>query len=427
MSLKKEEYALYKKEHKLQELTSSEVIDEIVINNPTYISDDVIADKLSVKVGDAYDGEILREDILHIYNMGVFDEIKHTIVQKNGKNILEITTTPSWDNHGEIRFALGLEDDFDGHSAYSLKFGYTMFGLNKYGGEWKNDFEIGRRKKAYTEFFQPLNSTQNFYFKSSLSYEKLNELLPVSTLVNTQNQGLIEVEAQRYGTTVAFGTHMFRGYELEVGASVFQDSTRIELLNGAIADNNARPIYASLKIDNLDNLNFPTTGSKLDVTWTKEIENLGSDYDYEQVSLDLEKPFNYKAHNITTYLKYGTTYKQDKQMSIAGSFNLGGLFNLSGYVPYSLVNENVFLGVLKYRYQLKSGGFFGSLNAPLYAGFSAEIGNTWGYGDSVSYDMMHKSGTVYIAADTILGPIYFAYGFSDSKNRATYLYLGEKF
>ncbi len=426
LSIKTKEYALYKKEHKLQEVTSTEVIDDIVINNPTYISDDVILSKLSITIGDALDRDILREDILHIYNMGVFDKIEHKVVQKNGKNILEITTTPSWDNHGEIRFAFGLEDDFDGHSAYSLGLGYTMFGLNKYGGEWKNDFEIGRRKKAYTEFYQPLNATQNFYFKSSISFEKINELIPVATFFNTNNKGTIEVDARRYGTTVAFGTHMFRDYELEIGASAFNDTADIDLLSVDM-QNDARPIYASLKIDNLDNLNFPNTGAKLDVTLTKDMKSFGSDYDYEQISIDLEKPFTYGVHNITTYLKYGATYEQNEQMSISGSFNLGGLFNLSGYVPYSLVNENVFLGVVKYRYQLKKGGFFGSLNAPIYAGFSVEIGNTWAYGESVSYDMMHKAGSVYIAVDTILGPIYFAYGFSDSKNRATYLYLGEKF
>ena len=428
LSLEEESYALYRSQHIMKPLTSTAVIDEIVINNPTYISDDVILSKLRVHVGDAIDSKVLREDILHIYNMGVFDKIEHEIVLRDGKNILEITTTPSWDNHGEIRFALGLEDDFDGHSAYSLKLGYTMFGLNEYGGEWKNDFEIGRRKKAYTEFFQPLSPMQKIYFKSSLLYTSLNELVPVSALVdNTSNQGSLEVEIERVGGTVAFGTYMFRDYQLEVGASSFKDSAKVELLNGVNSSNDARPIYASLKVDDLDNLNFPNTGAKLDITWTKEVDDFGSDYDYEQVSIEIEKPISFGAHNVTTYLKYGTTYEQNQQISLADAYNLGGLFNLSGYVPYALVNENMFVGVLKYRYQLKSGGFFGSLNAPLYAGFSAEIGNVWGYGESVTYDMMHKSGTVYVAADTILGPIYFAYGFSDSNQNTTYLYLGEKF
>ena len=157
------------------------------------------------------------------------------------------------------------------------------------------------------------------------------------------------------------------------------------------------------------------------------MNSFGSDYDYEQIYVDIEKPLTYNYHNITTYLKYGSTYKQDGTTSLAGSFTLGGLFNLSGFVPYSLNNDNMFLGVVKYRYELRDGGFFGSLNSPLYAGFSAEIGNTWGLNDSVSYSMMKKSGTVYLAADTILGPFYLAYGFSNADENTIYLYLGEKF
>jgi len=41
--------------------------------------------------------------------------------------------------------------------------------------------------------------------------------------------------------------------------------------------------------------------------------------------------------------------------------------------------------------------------------------------------MMNKSATLYLAADTILGPFYLAYGFSSDSENTVYLYLGEKF
>ncbi|MDQ7062255.1 MAG: patatin-like phospholipase family protein [Sulfurimonas sp.] len=425
LSLDREEYATYKKTHTYKTKTDAQVINKIVIHNPTYISDEVILGRLSLKVGDALDKEVLRSDILHMYNTGVFDKIEHKVIKKDGENILEITTTPSWDNHGEIRFALALEDDFDGHSAYSLKFGYTMFGLNKYGGEWKNDLEIGKNKLFYTEFYQPLSPMQRFYIKPSLVYENKNQLIPAQSF-GLSNRAPIETGVKRYGGTFSLGTYMFSGYELQGSLSAFKDSIQSDLLS-VNNSYDARPLNISFKMDDLDNLNFPNTGAKAKVVWTQEMAGLGSDYDYKQFYMDLEKPFSLGYHNLTTYLKYGTTYEQNGVQSVAGSYTLGGLFNLSGFVPYSLTNENVALAVVKYRYEIKNGGFFGSLNAPLYAGFSAEIGNTWATGDSVSYNMMHKSGTVYIAADTIFGPFYFAYGFSEGKDKTAYLYLGEKF
>ncbi len=425
LSISSSEYAIYQNSCNLKTHDNNQIIDAIVINNPSYISDDVIRKRLSAKVGEKLNLELLRKDILHIYNMGLFDSITHSFTNKNGQNTLEITSVPSWDNHGEIRMSFGLEDDFDGHSTYSLKFGYTMFGLNEYGGEWKSDFEIGRSKLASTEIYQPLGSMQRFYIKPSLSYINVNELIPARTLGFDQ-EGSLEMGVERYGATLGLGAYLNRDYKFEIGISTFTDSVEMELLE--ISEKyNTIPIHASIKTDNLDNLNFPSNGFKGNVIWTKEMSKFGSDYDYEQIYLDMEKPINIGPHNITSYLKYGSTYEQNSVSSLAGGFSLGGLFNLSGFVPYSLNNENMFLGVVKYRYELKNGGFFGSLNAPLYVGFSAEIGNTWGRDDNVNYDMLHKSGTVYFSADTILGPFYFAYGFSDGKERTTYLYLGEKF
>ena len=41
----------------------------------------------------------------------IFDSVEYTIREDGDKHTLVITTRPSWDNHGEVRFALGLEDD----------------------------------------------------------------------------------------------------------------------------------------------------------------------------------------------------------------------------------------------------------------------------------------------------------------------------
>ncbi|WP_415251347.1 patatin-like phospholipase family protein [Sulfurimonas sp.] len=425
LSISKVEYAQYKKNHKKNNYLKIKTIDKIVLNNKTQVSDEVILGKINLQTGDILDEDRLRKDILSIYNMGQFDSIDYTLEEKNSKNILHIVTTPSWDSNGEVRFAFGIEDDFKGHSAYSLKLGYTMFGLNDFGGEWKNDFEIGRKKGAYTEFFQPLSPLQKFYIKPSLIYGTTNELIPAKTL-SLGTIGNYEMDVERYGATLSIGTHIFTNYEIEAGISRYKDSLDVSLLKFN-SNYDGVPIYASLKMDNLDNLNFPNNGFKSNILWTKEMNKLGSDYDYEQIYLDFEKPITINSHNLTTYLKYGSTYKKDGITSLPGSFTLGGLFNLSGFAPYSLNNDNMFLGLIKYRYQLKDGGFFGSLNTPLYTGFSLEVGNTWGINDSVSYNMMNKSATLYLAADTVLGPFYLAYGFSSANESTLYLYLGENF
>ena len=420
LSLSDEEYKKYTSKYRYKHHYDAPIIDEIKIINPTYISDESIRRRIHQQVGSKLDEKALRADLLHLYHLMIFDSVDYELKAVNNKNILLIKTTPSWDNHGEVRFALGLEDDFDGHSAYSLKVGYTMFGLNELGGEWKSDFEIGRYKKAYTELFQPLDTMQRYYIKPSVVYKSVTDIFPSGSFGNQ------ELFSSRYGGTFAFGAHITTDYELEVGASMFYDKVDVDSFDFSHSYD-AVPIYASIKVDNLDNVNFPKIGIRSEIKWTKEMSSLGSDYDYEQIQFDVEKPINFYSNNITLYGKYGNTYKNDNIERLAGTFTLGGLFNLSGYAPYSFNGDNVALVVLKYTYEIKDGGFFGTLNAPLYAGFSLESGQTWDSGDEIDLDTLHNSGTVYVAADTFLGPLYLAYAHADDGEQSAYLYLGEKF
>jgi len=420
LSVSDTEYERYRERYRKKHYFFSPVIDEIKIVNPTYLSDESIRKRIYQKVGSHLDEKRLRADLLHLYNMMIFDSVDYALETENGKNILLIKTEPSWDNHGEIRFAIGLEDDFEGHSAYSLKVGYTMFGLNELGGEWKSDFEIGRYKKAYTELFQPLDTMQRYYIKPSIVYNSVTDIFPSGSFGNQ------ELSSSRYGGTFAFGAHITTNYELEIGVSMFNDAVDVDSFDFS-RSYDAVPIYASIKVDNLDNVNFPKVGVKSEIKWTKEMSDWGSDYNYEQIYFDIEKPINFYSNNITLYGKYGNTYKNDNVGRLAGTFTLGGLFNLSGYSPYSFNGDNIALAVLKYTYEIKDGGFFGTLNAPLYAGFSLESGQTWDSGDEIDLDTLHNSGTVYVAADTFLGPLYLAYAYADDGEQSAYLYLGEKF
>ncbi len=433
LSVSDAEYKKWQKKHRIKHIYQKPIVDKIEIDNPTYLSNESIRKRLHQKESEPLNLTQLRADLLHIYNMMIFDSVDYSIKKEDGKNILVITTTPSWDNQGEVHFSIGIEDDFVGHSAYSLKLGYTMYGLNSYGGEWRTDFEIGRYKKAATELFQPLDSRQRYYVRPSISYNSVTDVYPNDIAgVDIGNQ---EIFSSRGGASFVLGAHITTDYEIEVGASIFDDRVEIPILNLVDAKERynkykARPIFITVKTDDLDNVNFPRKGMKSELRWTKEMKMWGSDYDYDQVYVALEKPFTYERHNLTLFAKYGNTYKNNDPLDmqrISGLFILGGLFNLSGYDPYSFYGDNVLLGVLKYNYQLKDGGFFGSLNAPLYVGFSLEGGNAWDNDATSSIKSMKASASVYVAADTFLGPLYLAYGRSKDRKDSVYLYLGEKF
>nr|WP_321265745.1 patatin-like phospholipase family protein [uncultured Sulfurimonas sp.] len=423
LSLSDEEYKKYKKNQIVLKKIDASVVDEIKILNPTYISDEYILKMIKIKVGDRLDENVLRENLMHIYNMTIFDSVEYNFKKLDGKNILTIITQPSWHSHGEARFAIGIEDDFEGHSSYSLKIGYTMFGLNSYGGEWKNDIEIGKNQKLHTEIFQAIDSMQKYYVRPSLTYTKVTDFVPFGS-------GSIELETKKYGGSLGLGRYVGTDYKFEVGGGMFEDKLDVSLINQTYSKYKSRPIYASFLVDDLDNLNFPNKGLKSNLKWKKEMKSFGSDYEHEQIFFDIEKPLTYDAHNLTAYLKVGTTYNNNNDEGafiLSDTFILGGLFNMSGYRPYSIAGNHMALAVLKYRYQLTNSSFFGTLYAPIYAGFSLEVGDAWDDGEHINSKDIKESASVYVAADTLLGPFYFAFASSKDGEDSFYLYLGEKF
>jgi NTE family protein len=104
----------------------------------------------------------------------------------------------------------------------------------------------------------------------------------------------------------------------------------------------------------------------------------------------------------------------------------GRLFNLSGLAPQSLYGPHYAIARAIYFRKIGSGGE-GFFEFPAYIGMSLELGNTYQQRGDISYGSAHKDGSVFLAFDTFLGPVYLGTGYDQSGNSAFYLFLGRTF
>ena len=102
-------------------------------------------------------------------------------------------------------------------------------------------------------------------------------------------------------------------------------------------------------------------------------------------------------------------------------FRLGGFQRLSGYRNDQIDGNFLALGKVTYRYRLAEITPFGRA---LYAGASAEMGNAWADRSQMDWSRLRKAGSVFLAADTPIGPAYIALGAAEGGYRAIYLFLG---
>jgi NTE family protein len=179
--------------------------------------------------------------------------------------------------------------------------------------------------------------------------------------------------------------------------------------------------FVRLTDDKLDNVYFPTKGHIGQAEWRVSREDFGADADFDQVHLGYHHAYSWGRNTLFGGLSLHTTV--DDNAPIQSLYRLGGFLRLSGLDQDELTGQQSGIARLIYLHQIKNIQFFKA-----YAGGSVELGNVWQDTSDVGFDDTIFAGSVFIGADTPIGPIYFGYGHTDGgRGGSVYLYLGPLF
>jgi NTE family protein len=179
--------------------------------------------------------------------------------------------------------------------------------------------------------------------------------------------------------------------------------------------------------DQLDNVHFPRDGTTFDVQWDANRTNLGADTAFDKVSADWLTAISRGRNTLVFWTSAGLTLDGNlKPTDVQDFYSLGGLFNLSGLAPLSLLGPDYAIARTIYFRKVGRGGE-GFFDVPMYIGASFEIGNTWARRSEMSIGSAHKDASLFVAFDTFLGPVYIGSGYDQSGNAGYYLFLGRTF
>ncbi|MGH8402478.1 MAG: patatin-like phospholipase family protein, partial [Gammaproteobacteria bacterium] len=106
-------------------------------------------------------------------------------------------------------------------------------------------------------------------------------------------------------------------------------------------------------------------------------------------------------------------------------FTLGGFLSLSGLRQQQLRGQQVLSAHLIYLDRI--GNLPSVLGNGFYIGASLEGGNVWDNTQHVSLRGLQYGSSIFIGADTVLGPVYFGTGYAQSGNQSFYLFIGLPF
>jgi NTE family protein len=102
------------------------------------------------------------------------------------------------------------------------------------------------------------------------------------------------------------------------------------------------------------------------------------------------------------------------------------LFRLSGLHPDQLIGIKGGMARLLYYRELTTFNL-GSMTQRMYAGFSCEAGAVYNQRDPVTWPSLRRAGSVFVGADTVLGPAYLGYGYEESGQQSAYIIIGRRF
>ena len=396
------------------------VIHQVAIETESKLSAKVLEARLSDQRGKSLDVEQLNADIADIYGFDTFETVDYSIETHDSENRLVVrSSAKSW-GPNYLRFGVNLEDDFDGNSSYNFATRFTKAEINARGGELRVDAVVGESPQFAVELYQPLDYASRWFVNPRLSYQRSNQ-----GLFEGGNQ-IAEFLSEETEVSLGVGRQFSNWGELRLTVAHGIADQDIRIGDPALGNGSGDVTSFTLGFgyDTIDHIAIPRFGTFVQAGWLGLREGFGADVTADIGQLVFLKPQTWGRNTLLHWWDLGSV-SQSGETSF-DAFELGGLFNLSGYDRDELQGDHRAMGRLLY-YRRLSDRAMPKIGMPIYLGASIEIGNVWQDRAEASFRNTLSAGSVFVVFDTVIGPLYFAYGAAEGDRRSAYLFLGQTF
>jgi NTE family protein len=362
------------------------------------------------------DLEQVHYDVTSLLATDDFQQVRYRFVEEGDKRVLVLEPVEKSWGPNYVRLGLNLATNLEGESEFTLLLDHRMTWLNRWGLEWRNDIALGETTGLISELYQPVDAARRFFVAPRVGWVQR------SVNLYLEDEAIARYRTRESQLGLDLGWNVGRAGAVRLGyqwGNVYGDRQVGLLFPDYEVDIGLINLTAAF--DRLDNWAFPSSGYLLVGQYKVSREGLGADIEYERIQLEAEKAFSFgRRHRVVAALRYGDSLGSD--LPLHDLLAAGGFLNLSGFQPGELLaNDRLAVGRLIYFYRLGDPGAFADL---LYLGASleaAEIGNRVNGPDPSG---LIPSGSVFVGADTAVGPLYLAFGLAEGGRYAVYLFLG---
>jgi NTE family protein len=416
-AVSEEDYDAYLERHRAagRRLRESVKIDEVEVVGNSRVDSRLLLRRIETQPGSELDLDMLFDDLERLYELGEFQQVSFRVDRREpGTTVLVIEVRENdWDS-GFVRFGLGLEANLEGSGFFTLFADYTRTQVNRRGGEWKTYAGVGSTDRIFTELYQPLMFSGTFFVAPRVEFEQ-------SRTDSFVDEELLRIDEEEWRAGFDFGAAVRNYGEFRLGP-VWR-VIKGDLLTGPAVGLDDTVAGARLLgfFDMLDNPFFPRAGwfTRSGVMLARE--SFGSDFEYDRLEVRgggvLARG---RKQSLFGSVGYGTGFGGD--IPVFDEFTLGGFLRLSGLERDQLRGDNKAIAKLHYYHEVAA--LPSILGSAMYVGASVESGKTWLYDEPSDLDHVRTSFTGFFGFDSLVGPFYVGYGWSDRGQKAFYFFLG---
>lgn len=377
----------------------------------------VLLEQVDSVAGKPFSTKTVDADVARLYGSGDYERVAYRLIDEKGQRDLVFDVTEKSWGPNFLRFGVNLSSDLQGESFFNFLIGHKKTWINSLGGQWVNELEFGQIRRYATELYQPLEKSQTYFgsaygeVKREPQYIYDGDLRVAEYDILTQQVGLdLGVNFGELGELRIGPQFTHYRADRRVALSEFPSSIKLDEAG----------VSARFRYDRLDDPFFARNGLGVNAEFFQGFPGMGSETDVTRGQLDFLQALPIGDGGRVHFAgRFGASDRRDA--TGATDYQLGGFLNLSGLRLDQLNGD--YLGFLRGVYYHRMGPLR-YIGRAWYLGGSLEVGNVWQSRDAISWGDTYKAASLFVAADTYIGPFYFAYGRTNRGESSWYIFVG---
>ena len=402
-------------------LRTAPVLDAVRVAPDCPLGQESIRARMDSRDGERLDPAVAGLDMARLYGLKLFQRVDFDLVPTSAGHadlVVDAEPMPT----APLHWRVGLVGEVNAGANVNFVAGGSVrwAPTDDWGSEWVAQAEVGDRLRFALNRRQALDPEGRWFLVPRASWEKR----PVQ--VSQGNHTVAQYSVEEFDLGVDLVRELGDVWEARAGVVYRAGQSKLDIGDPSLAGTEnfeGGGTVFGLTCDSLDDTAFPTSGSLMQAQWFLPLDSFKEGQD-ETVSVRVDHAISIGRGALTLGGEFDTVV--GKRGSVESFFPLGGFLRLSGLHAKELSGPTAVLarGVYLWPFSPRAleRKFF-----TWYGGVSFETGNVFDDVDQIQWRALLPSGALFLAVDTLIGPMYLGYGLTSGGSQSAFLAFGRQF